>query len=67
MPLLRVLICLTCFTLLACSNEESKPAKPPESAIVKTVKEPIEKAKAVEQVLQDAAEAQKKAIDQQTQ
>ena len=46
MSLLRVLICLVPIALLACSNnEEAKQEQKRESAFVKTVKQPIDKAK----------------------
>ena len=67
MSITRILICMLFLAVSACSKEEPKAEKPRESTILKAYTEPLEKAKGVEQTLQDAVKEKDQLIDQQSQ
>ncbi len=62
---MKPLLLLASLTLLlsACGNEQQAPSEP-QGTVIDAQIEALNKAKAVEQQMQDAAEAQRKAIEQ---
>ena len=65
-PILKLTLILLLFTSMTGCEEKDKQAKTPEPVVFKTQLEALEKAKQVEQVLQDEAAQQRKMIDEST-
>ncbi len=64
--ILKLTTILLLFTSITGCEEKDQQAKKPESAVFKTQLEALEKAKQVEQILQDEASQQRKMIDEST-
>ena len=66
-----LLSCCTLLALAACSAPEppkkEQPVEPQATAVTQAIKAPIDKARAVEDTLQEAADKQQKDIDAATQ
>jgi len=64
----QILIFMSLFIVIGCSSEDSSPtkSKPSNEHIFKNQVQAIEKAKEVEVLLQNAADQQRKAIEEQT-
>jgi HD-like signal output (HDOD) protein len=62
MKLILIIAMLLFISISGCGKKDKEP-KTPESALLKTQKEALDKAKQVESTLQDAAKQQRKTID----
>ena len=63
--ILKLTTVLLFISITGC-GENDKQAKAPDSGVLKTQREALDKAKRVESTLQDAAEQQRKTIDEST-
>jgi predicted small lipoprotein YifL len=66
MKLIFKMTAILWFISIAGCGEQDKPAKASEPVVLKTQLEALDKAKQVERMLQDAAEQQRKTIDEST-
>jgi len=65
-PILKLTLILLLFTSMTGCEDKDKQAKTADPVVFKTQLEALEKAKQVEQVLQDEAAQQRKMIDEST-
>lgn len=64
--IIKISAALALISIIGC-NQDDKPAKAPDTEVLKTQSETLDQAKQVEQVVQDAAEQQRQKVEEGTQ